>query len=126
MKKVICLLLITVLLIPMSVGIFAQETEYTFVIEGEVISISSSLSEEDAYKVAYLHYCLENNVEIPESYAICSHTYEYQIVTATTHRARASAPRCQKFRYNIGSCTKCVHVTTELLRTWFIFCCDED
>ena len=124
MKKFISLFLISVLLIPMSVGIFAHENEYTFFIEGEEIAISGTLTEEEAYEVAYRHYCMENGIEIPDSFAVCSHTYEYQIVTATTHRARVEQPRCQKFRYNIGSCTKCVHVTTELLYTWYIFCCD--
>ncbi|MBR4880914.1 MAG: hypothetical protein IKU19_03210 [Clostridia bacterium] len=124
MKKVICLILITVLLIPMSVGLFAQENEYTFFIEDEEITITGIYTEEEAYEIAYLHYCMENDIEITTSYAACSHTYEYQEVTATTHRYRADQPRCKKFRYNIGSCTKCVHVTTELLDTWYVFCCD--
>lgn len=124
MKKIICFLLISVLLIPMSVGIFAHENEYTFFIAGEEITITGILTEEEAYEAAYRHYCMENGIEIPASYASCSHTYEYQIVTATTHRARVSAPRCQKFRYKLGRCTKCVHVTTELLYTWYVYCCE--
>lgn len=123
MKKVLCLLLVSVLLIPMSVGIFAHENEYAFIICNEEITITGMLTEEEAYEVAYLHYCIENGVELPSSYATCSHTYEYQIVTATTHKARATSPRCQKFRYKLGRCTKCVHVTTELLSTWYVACC---
>ncbi len=124
MKKVFCLLLITALLIPMSMGIFAQENEYTFIIKGDEITISGMITEAEAYEIAYLHYCIENNLELPASFASCSHVYEYQIVTATTHRARAEQPRCQKFTYNIGRCTKCVNVTTQLIRTWFTACCD--
>ena len=124
MKKIICLILISVLLIPMSLGIFAHEQEYTFFIEDEEITITGMYTEAEAYEIAYLHYCMENDIEISGSYAICSHVYEYQIVTATTHKARTTQPRCQKFRYNIGRCTKCVHVTTELLDTWYIYCCD--
>ena len=124
MKKIICLLLVYVLLIPMSVGIIAHENEYTFVIEGVEISISSALTEEEAYEIAYLHYCMENGIELPGTYATCSHTYEYQEVTATTHRARATAPRCQKFKYNIGRCSKCGNTVTELIRTWYVDCCD--
>lgn len=124
MKKIICLLLIFVLLIPMSAGTFAHEVEYTFVIYGEEISISGVLTEEEAYEIAYLHYCMENDIALPDSYATCSHVYTYQEVTATTHRARTEQPRCQKFVYKIGSCTKCTDVTTQLIRTWYTFCCD--
>ena len=124
MKKFICLLLVSLLLIPMSVGIMAHENEYIFIIEGAEISINGAVTKEEAYEIAYLHYCKENDIEIADTYATCSHTYEYQEVTATTHRARASQPRCQKFTYDIGRCSKCGNTTTELLDTWFVYCCD--
>ncbi len=124
MKKIICLLLISVLLIPMSVGIFAHENEYTFVINNEEITITGAFTEEEAYEIAYLHYCMENDIELPCTYG-CSHTLETQVVTATTHRARAQQPRCKKSRYNIIRCPKCAYVTTELLSTWYVTCCIE-
>ena len=124
MKKIACLVLTVLLLIPMSAGIFAHENEYTFVIEGMEITISGTLTREEAYEIAYLHYCMENDIELPSSYATCTHNYEYQVVTATTHRARATAPRCQKFTYNIYRCSKCHDTYTQLLRTWYEYCCD--
>lgn len=124
MKKFICLLLTTLLLIPMSIGIFAHEYEYTFIIEGEEITISGIITEEEAYEIAYLHYCMENGIEISDTFVACSHTYEYQRVTATTHKARATAPKCQKFDYNIGRCNKCGDTTTTLIKTWYVYCCD--
>lgn len=124
MKRFICLFLITVLLLPMSVGIFAHDNEYTFVIGDEEITISGALTEDEAYEIAQIHYALENDIDIPDTYASCSHRYEYQEVTATTHRARVTQPRCQKFLYNIGRCTKCYDTTTTLLETWYVPCCD--
>ena len=124
MKKLICLILISVLLIPTSVSLTAHENDYTFFIEGEEISISGMLTEEEAYEIAYLHYCIENGIEAPDTYASCSHTYEHQEVTATTHKARATQPRCQKFTYDIRRCTKCYDTTTTLLKTWYEYCCE--
>ena len=124
MRRTVSLLLILVLLISMSVSVAAQETEYTFNIEGEVITICGALTESEAYEIAYLHYCIENDIDIFDTYATCSHTYETQVVTATTHRARATAPRCQKFTYKINRCSKCYDTVTTLLRTWYVDCCD--
>lgn len=124
MKKIICILLVAVLLIPMSIGIMAHENEYTFIIHGEEITISGMVSEEEAYEIAYLHYYMENDIEISTSYATCSHNYECQQVIATTHRARVTAPRCQKFLYNIYRCSKCTDTYTQLLSTWYVDCCD--
>ena len=124
MKKIVYFLLISVLLITMSMGLIAHESEYTFVIEGEVISVAGVLTEEQAYELAYIHYCIENDIDIPDMCASCSHTYENQIVTATTHRARATQPRCQNFTYNIKRCTKCYDTTTTLLRSWYEYCCE--
>lgn len=124
MKKFVCLSLISVLFITLSLGIVAQEVEYTFIIEGVEIGISGILTEDEAYEIAYLHYCIENGIVIPDTCASCSHTYEHQEVTATTHKARATSPRCQKFTYDIRRCTKCYDTTTTLLKTWYVYCCE--
>ncbi len=124
MKKIICILLTTLMLVPMSVGSFAHTDEYTFIIGGEEITISGVSSADEAYEIACLHYCLENGIESDGPTTYCAHEYEYQLVEATTHRARTEQPRCQKFEYSIERCIHCGHSSATLLKTWYTFCCD--
>ncbi|MBE6814692.1 MAG: hypothetical protein E7522_04480 [Ruminococcaceae bacterium] len=51
------------------------------------------------------------------------HKIEGTIVTAVTHKVRATSPRCKKDTYNYEACTRCDYETSQLIDTEYIVCC---
>lgn len=51
------------------------------------------------------------------------HKLENTSVSATTHKVRATAPRCVKKTYAYSACTRCDYETSTLADTEYIYCC---
>lgn len=53
------------------------------------------------------------------------HKYESaEYVTAITHKARASAPRCLSEEYRCRICSRCDDVEETLIASEYIYCCE--
>lgn len=119
------LLIVTTLAHASSVGV------YEFADEGKVVTFSedSTLTEEQQQLVAErLVYGSPEDSGI-QTYAWCwltGHDYTYDTVLVITHKKRAASPRCYRETYNVETCTKCDHMSEELLGGVYIVCCDEE
>ena len=63
------------------------------------------------------------------TYAWCwltGHDYTYDTVQVITHKKSVDRPRCYRETYNVETCTKCDHMSEELLTAVYIICCPEE
>lgn len=67
---------------------------------------------------------IENNID---TYGItCSllgHKITSTAVAVTTHKVRATAPRCVQKTYNYEECSRCDYENSTLIKTEYIPCC---
>ena len=54
---------------------------------------------------------------------ILGHSIETATTYTTTHKARATAPRCLKKTYKYECCTRCVYEKSTLISSTYIHCC---
>ena len=54
---------------------------------------------------------------------LLGHKLENSIVEVTTHKVRATAPRCVCKTYDYNACTRCDYETSQLIDTEYIYCC---
>ena len=54
---------------------------------------------------------------------LLGHKLQSSTVDVTTHKVRATAPRCVRKTYDYDACTRCDYETSELIDTEYIFCC---
>lgn len=52
------------------------------------------------------------------------HSYKYTSVSVTTHKYRASAPRCKIDMYNVKYCEDCDFTEPTWTSSAYIYCCD--
>jgi len=51
------------------------------------------------------------------------HKLESSVVTTITHKAKATAPRCLRQRFNMEACSRCDYSTKTLISSEYISCC---
>jgi len=54
---------------------------------------------------------------------LLGHKLQNSIVEVTTHKVRATSPRCVTKTYDYDACTRCDYETSELIDTEYIVCC---
>lgn len=129
MKKIIAIVMVVVSLFSvMSISAYAEDTnEYTITVtvnETEFI-FEANTSEEFRNKII-THYFNENDEDVATYGLMCTlfgHKLESSIITATTHKVRATAPRCLRETYDTEACTRCDYTNAELIDASYISCC---
>ena len=133
MKK-LKLLMIPFLCILLSVNTLALSAgggTYEFADQNKVVTFdeSSTLSAEQQQMVAErLVYGAPEDDGV-STYAWCwltGHDYQYDVVAVITHKKSAYSPRCYQENYEVETCTKCDHMSEELLGGVYIICCPEE
>lgn len=129
MKRLLITVLTITLLLPLGVYSSANNTEtsYSFIFDGIDIAVTGTMTEDEAYDLAYVLYCEEMGIILPMPCAPCDisgHYYKYYNSSSTIHKAYSSAPRCAVNTYYVTSCTKCNSIISKiLLSTERINCC---
>lgn len=114
-------LLVSAFVIPTSAKTNKTNSDVEIIIENENISAETKTKIEK-------YYSTENhNDDGATTYGLtCTlfgHKLETSCVTAITHKARATAPRCLEKVYEYEACTRCDYEASDLLGSSYIFCC---
>ncbi len=128
MKRIISLVLVVVSLFSvMSISAYAEETtENTIIVTvNEIEFIFDTDTTEEFRNKAIAHYF--NNDDSTSSYGLtCTlfgHKLESSVITAITHKAKATDPRCLQERYNTEVCSRCDYTNSTLIGSVYISCC---
>ncbi len=128
MKKIIALILVAASLFSvLSVSVYAEdagEDTVTVTVDGVEFIFDSDTSEEFRNK-AIAHY-FEHDDEATTYGLMCTlfgHKLENSIISAVTHKARATDPRCLRQRFNTEVCTRCDYTNSTLIDAKYISCC---
>lgn len=133
MKK-LKLLMIPFLVILLSMNTLALNIgggTYEFADENKVVSFeeTSMLSVEQQQMVAErLVYGAPEDDGV-STYAWCwltGHDLTYDTVLVITHKVYPDSPRCYEETYHVETCTKCDHMSEELVGGVYIVCCPEE
>ncbi len=129
MKKIIALVLVVVsLFCVMSISVCAQDTSantVTVTVNETVFVFTADTSEEFRSKVIshYFNHDDENTAAYGLMCTLFGHKLESSVVTAITHKAKATSPRCLQETYNVEACTRCDYTNPILLGSTYIVCC---
>ncbi len=131
MKKIIALIMVVVSLFSvMSMSVYAEDTNENTVtvIVNEVEFIFDADTTEEFRDKFIADYFNEDNGDTSAyglTCALLGHKYDESIVTAITHKKRATDPRCLRQTYEMRACTRCTYATKVLLSETYISCCAE-
>ncbi len=124
MKKIIAILLSTILLCSISFQTVSaseieteKESSYIEFIHEEGIS--------DELKTKIENHLLGKSYPETRSFwcTILGHSIVETLSTKITHKVNATEPRCLEETYNIKTCQRCEYTTSELIYRNSIFCC---
>lgn len=126
MKKVISLILSLCFIL--SLGILPASAEEAIENDDIVIIIhNENISEETKTKIIAYYSASESHNDIAATYGLtCTlfgHKLESSTVTTITHKASATAPRCQQKTYDYESCARCDYENSTLIGYKYIYCC---
>ncbi len=129
MKKIIAIIMVVVSLFSvMSISAFAaEESEDTITVtvnETEFI-FDANTTEEFRNKVIadYFNDSDEDVVTYGLMCTLFGHKLESKVITAITHKAKATAPRCLRERFDVQACSRCDYITKDLISSSYISCC---
>lgn len=122
-KLISCLLAIAFVLSSMQIIAFAQnedthDCEITFEFCGYV--------SENAKNKIIAHFSGEETTSKEARGVACNlfgHKIETSTVNITTHKEKATAPRCLKETYRCDTCSRCDYSNYTLLGGEYIYCC---
>lgn len=93
----------------------------------EIIIENENISAETKTKVVKYYSTENHSNDGATTYGLtCTlfgHKLETSCVTAITHKASATAPRCLKKTYEYEACTRCDYESSDLITSSYIFCC---
>ena len=130
MKKVIAIVLVTVLMLCACVNASADEVcgnAYTINNTTVIFDENSQFSVEQQEIIAHMIVCPE---ESTSTYGLmCTlfgHKNTSESVTTITHKYNVESPRCLQEYFLITTCSRCNETTTERTGYRYISCCPED
>ena len=128
MKKIIALILVAVSLFSvMSISVYAEDTAETTVTVNvnETVFIFDAYTTEDFRNKFIAHYFSHDDgaAAYGLTCTLFGHKIESSVVTAITHKAKATDPRCLQERFNVETCSRCDYTNKTLLSSYFISCC---
>lgn len=129
MKKLISLILVVVSLFSvMSISVYAEdanENTVTVTVNETEFVFDADTSEE--FRNKFIAHYFNHNDDDTAAYGLtCTlfgHKLESSIITATTHKAKATDPRCLLETYNTEVCSRCDYTNSTLLDSSYISCC---
>lgn len=129
MKKIIALILVVASIFSaMSISAYAENTtENTVtVVANEVVFIFDADTTEDfrnKFIVNYFNHGDDDDAVYGLTCTLLGHKLESSVITAITHKAKATAPRCLRETYNTEVCSRCDYTNSVLIGSEYIACC---
>lgn len=129
MKRIIALIMAVVsLFCVMSVSAGAQgvdEGTVTVTVNETVFIFDSDTTEDFRNKFIDSYFNGEDDgvVTYGLTCTLFGHKIETTSVTAVTHKAKATSPRCLREIYNVDNCTRCDYTKSTLKNSDYIVCC---
>lgn len=129
MKKIIALILVVVSLFSVtSISVYAEDTnESTITVtvnETEFIFDEDTTKEYRNKVIAhYFNHSGEDATAYGLTCTLFGHKTESSVVTAVTHKAKATSPRCLRETYEVETCSRCDYVKSTLIGSNYIVCC---
>lgn len=129
MKKIISLIMAVVsLCCVMSVSADAEgvsEDTVTVTVNETEFIFDADTTEEFREK-AITHYFDGEDDGVATYGLTCTlfgHKLTSSVVTAVTHKAKATSPRCLSERYDVETCSRCDYTTSTKISSQYIVCC---
>lgn len=127
MKKLLALILVVISVFStMSIAAYAEEASEITVTVNETVFIFDADTTEDFRNKFIAHY-FECEDDGTAAYGLtCTlfgHKTESSVVTAVTHKAKATSPRCLRETYEVETCSRCDYVKSTLIGSEYIVCC---
>lgn len=129
MKKIIALIMVIVSLFSvMSISVYAEDANENTVIVtvNDVEFIFEADTTKDFRNKAIAHY-FNHGDDGASAYGLtCTlfgHKLESSVITAITHKVRATDPRCLQETYDTEACTRCDYTNATLIGSTYISCC---
>lgn len=128
MKKIIALILVVVSLFSvMSISVYAEDAnENTVTVTvNDVEFIFEADTTEDFRNKAIAHYFSHDDgaTAYGLTCTLFGHKIESSVVTAVTHKAKATDPRCLQETYNVETCSRCDYTNKTMIGSAYISCC---
>ncbi len=129
MKKIIALILVVVSVFStMSITAFAEETsENTVTVTVNEVEFVFDADTTEDFRNKFIAHYFNHGEEDASTYGLmCTlfgHKLESSIATTITHKAKSTAPRCLRERYETEVCTRCDYTNVTLLNSEYISCC---
>lgn len=129
MKRIISLIMAAVsLFCVMSVSAGAQgvdECTVTVTVNETVFIFDSDTTED--FRNKFIEKYFNGEEDGATAYGLtCTlfgHKIETTSVTAVTHKAKATSPRCLREIYDVDNCTRCDYTKSTLINSAYIVCC---
>lgn len=129
MKKIIALIMVVVSLFSViSVSAYAEEaSEDTITVTVNETEFIFDVNTSEEYRNKFIADYFNGNDDDVATYGLmCTlfgHKLESSVITAITHKAKATAPRCLRERYNTEVCSRCDYTNSVLISSEYISCC---
>lgn len=129
MKKVLVSLL-SIIIIALTLATSASGTTTSiYTIDSTTIEFSedSSLTAEEKATIAEL-VAHGSDVSSATTYNVMCNLFGHKTTTESftviKHCVSATAPRCLKSLQDVTTCSRCDYVSTDVISSYYIFCCD--
>lgn len=129
MKRIIALIMVVVsLFCVMSVSVGAEgvdEGTVTVTVSQTVFVFDAETTEDfrDKFIESYFNGADDDATTYGLTCTLFGHKIETTSVTAVTHKAKATAPRCLREIYDVDNCTRCDYTKSTLIDSSYISCC---
>ena len=129
MKKIIALIMAFVSLfglVSVSAGALEVDEDTVAVTVNETEFIFDAATTEDFREKFIADYFNGEGNDIATYGLMCTlfgHKIESSVVSAITHKAKATSPRCLQERYNVEVCSRCDYTKSTKISSNYIVCC---
>lgn len=129
MKKIIALIMVVAsLFCVMSVSAGAEGIiEDTVVVTVNGVEFIFDVDTTEDFRDKYIANYFNSGDDGATAYGLtCTlfgHKIESSVVTAVTHKAKATSPRCLSEKYEVEVCSRCDYTTSTKISSHYIVCC---
>ena len=129
MKKFISIILVIATLFGLtSISVYAEDTaEATVTVTVNDVEFVFDADTTEEFRNRFIEHYFGHEDDGTATYGLmCTlfgHKLESSVVTTITHKAKATAPRCLRQRFNMEACSRCDYSTKTLIDSTYISCC---
>ncbi len=127
MKKTLALIFVVIFAFStMSIAAYAEEASEITVTVNETVFVFDADTTETFRNKFIAHYfeCEDDGtVAYGLTCTLFGHNLESSVVTAITHKASATAPRCLRETFDVETCSRCDYTNSTLIDATYIYCC---